>query len=314
MAEVDRRHVLATLAAGLMTTGQAFAAPSPSQEIAQRLAQAQQDGKVYGLHTLLVSQGGRLIIEHYGRGEDEAWGRPLGTVTFAPDVLHDLRSVSKSVVGLVYSIALAAGKVPSPEAKLYDQFPEYADLANQPGRDRLMIHHVLDMTLGLEWDELTIPYGDLRNSENAMEAAPDRFRFILERSIVGEPGAKWTYCGGATALLGRLIAKGTGEPLLAYCRRVLFDPLDFGPAEWTTGRDGEPHTASGLRLLPRDLLKIGQLVLAGGMWNGKEIVPPDWVKRVTTPVVVIDRGRSYGYHWYMGDGVPLLPQHWVGGI
>jgi CubicO group peptidase (beta-lactamase class C family) len=233
---------------------------------------------------------------------------------FAPDVLHDLRSVSKSVVGLVSGIALATGKVPPPEAKLYDQFPEYPDLAAQPGRDRLTMHHVLSMTLGLEWDELTIPYGDLRNSENAMEAAPDRFRFILERSIVGEPGAKWTYCGGATALLGRLIAKGTGEPLLAYCRRVLFDPLDFGPAEWTTGRDGEPHTASGLRLLPRDLLKIGQLVLAGGMWNGKEIVPPDWVKRVTTPVVVIDRGRSYGYHWYMGDGVPLLPQHWVGGI
>src|SRR3984893_11977415 len=106
-----------------MTTGQAFAAASPSQEIAPRLAQAQQDGKVYGLHTLLVSQGGRLIIEHYGRGDDEAWGRPLGTVTFAPDMLNDLRSVSKSVVGLVYGIALAAGKVPSPEAKLYDQFP-----------------------------------------------------------------------------------------------------------------------------------------------------------------------------------------------
>ncbi len=65
-------------------------------------------------------------------------------------MLHDLRSVSKSVVGLVYGIALAAGKVPSPEAKLYDQFPEYADLANQPGRDRLTIYHVLSMTLGLE--------------------------------------------------------------------------------------------------------------------------------------------------------------------
>jgi hypothetical protein len=88
MAEVDRRHVLATLAAGLMTTGQTFAAASPSQEIAQRLAQAQQDGTVYGLHTLLVSRGGRLVIEHYGRGEDEAWGRPLGTVSpmFRPPV------------------------------------------------------------------------------------------------------------------------------------------------------------------------------------------------------------------------------------
>ena len=207
MIEVGRRQVLAILGAGLMTTGRASAASTPSEQIAQRLAQAQHDGKVYGLHTLLVSRGGTPIIEHYERGEDEAWGRPLGTVIFGPDVLHDLRSVSKSVVGLVYGIALAAGKVPSPEAKLYDQFPEYADLAKQPGRDRLTIHHVLSMTLGLEWDELTIPYGDLRNSENAMEAAPDRFRFILERPIINEPGAKWTYCGGATALLGRLMPR-----------------------------------------------------------------------------------------------------------
>lgn len=320
MTDLNRRHVLAVLGAGLVTSRSALATASPQdidQHIDQRLAQAQQDGKANGLHTLLVSQGGKLVFEHYQPGEDELWGRPLGTVAFAPDVLHDLRSVSKSVIGLLYGIALAAGKVPPPEAKLYDQFPEYPDLAKQPGRDRLTMHHVLSMTLGLEWDELTIPYGDPRNSENAMEAAPERFRFILERPIVGEPGVKWTYCGGATALLGHLIAKGTGEPLLAYARRVLFDPLGFGPAEWSKGHDGEPHTASGLRLLPRDMLKVGQLALAGGAWNGSQIVPADWVRRVTTPVVAIDRGRSYGYHWYMGDvaaGTPPVRHHWVGGI
>jgi CubicO group peptidase (beta-lactamase class C family) len=316
MTNLNRRHLLATLGGGLMAAKSASAA-SPSDDIAQRLAQAQQDGKVDGLHTLVVSRGGRLVTEYYGRGEDEDWGRPLGTVTFAPPVLHDLRSVSKSVVGLLYGIALAAGNVPPPEAKLYDQFPEYADLAKQPGRDRLTIHHVLSMTLGLEWDELTIPYGDLRNSENAMEAAPDRFRFILERSIVGEPGVKWGYCGGATAILGRLIAKGAGEKLHDYARRVLFDPMGFGPSEWSVGSDGEPHTASGLRLLPRDTLKIGQITLADGMWNGKELVPTAWVERATAPVVAIDRGRSYGYHWYMGDitiGAPPRTLHWVGGI
>ena len=282
-------------------TAHRASATSPAEAINQRLAQADQAGKLPGLHTLLVSQGGATVVEHYQPGEDEAWGRPLGIVAFGPDVLHDLRSVSKSVVGLLYGIALADGKVPPPDARLYDQFPEYPDLAQQPGRDRITLHHVLSMTLGFEWDELTIPYGDPRNSENAMEAAPDRFRFILDRPIVGEPGLHWTYCGGATALLGRLIAKGTGEALLPYARRVLFDPMGFGPAEWMKGADGEPHTASGLRLLPRDMLKVGQLALAGGAWNGQQIVPADWVKRVTTQVVPIDRGRSYGYQWYMGD-------------
>jgi CubicO group peptidase (beta-lactamase class C family) len=316
MTNLNRRHLLAILGAGVTTGRPAFGQTLP-QDIDARLTQAVQGGRISGLHALLVNHGGKVMFEYYGRGEDESWGRTLGTVVFAPDVLHDLRSVSKSVVGLVYGVALAAGKVPPPETKLYDQFPEYADLAKQPGRDRLSVHHVLSMTLGLDWDELTIPYGDLRNSENAMEAAPDRFRFILERPIVGEPGAKWTYCGGATALLGRLIAKGIGEELLAYSRRVLFDPLGVGPAEWTKGADGEPHTASGLRLLPRDMLKVGQLALAGGNWNGRQIVPSDWVKRITTPVVAIDRGRSYGYHWYMGEvvaGMPPRSNHWVGGI
>jgi CubicO group peptidase (beta-lactamase class C family) len=314
MTRLDRRLLLAALGAGLAAPRLALA-QSASQGIDARLAQAEQAGRVSGLHVLLVSQRGKLVFAHYGRGEDESWGTPLGTVAFAPDVPHDLRSVSKSVVGLLYGIALAAGKVPPPEARLYDQFPEYPDLAKQPGRDRLTIHHVLSMTLGFEWDELTIPYGDPRNSENAMELAPDRYRYILERPIVGEPGVKWTYCGGATALLGRLIARGTGQTLHDYGRRVLFDPLGFGPSEWSTGTDGEPRAASGLRLRPSDMLGVGELVLAGGAWNGRQIVPADWVKRATTPVVASGSARSYGYQWYIGD-VAVGPRtlHWVGGI
>jgi CubicO group peptidase (beta-lactamase class C family) len=307
MTNLNRRHVLAALGAGVIHARHAFAKAS-LQAIGERLTQAQHDGRVSGLHALLVSQGRTLVFEYYARGENES---------FAPDVLHDLRSVTKSLVVLVYGIALAAGKVPPPEAKLYDQFPEYADLGKQPGRERLTVQHALSMTLGLEWDELTISYGDPRNSDQAMEAAPDRFRFILERPIVDEPGVTWTYCGGATALLGRMIAKGTREELLAYARRVLFGPLDFGPAEWTKGHDGEPHSASGLRLVPRDMLKVGQLVLAGGAWNGSQIVPSDWMKRVTTPAAAIEPGYSYGYHWYLGEsmaGTPPRSHHWVAGI
>ena len=132
MSKLDRRQLLTVLGAGLLTTPYAFAR-SISQEIAQRLAQAQQDGKVEGLHALLVSQGGDLVFEHYGQGDDEAEGRgPLGTVVFGPDVPHDLRSVSKSVVGLAYGIALAAGKVPPPEAKLYARFRNIPTLPANP--------------------------------------------------------------------------------------------------------------------------------------------------------------------------------------
>lgn len=140
MINLSRRRLLSGIAAGLV------AQPALGQSVAgdpgKRLSQALQSGKVSGLHALLVAQGGGLLLEHYGRGEDEAWDRALGVISFGPDVLHDLRSVSKSVVGLLYGIALAAGKVPPPEAKLYDQFPEYRDLA-APDRDRLTVHHAL---------------------------------------------------------------------------------------------------------------------------------------------------------------------------
>lgn len=316
---IDRRHLMLGTGAALMTTtGNAFASPA-ADDFAGRLAAAEKSGAVSGLDAVLVAKGGKTLFEHYGKGEAQDISRNIfenNVVSFGPEMLHDLRSVSKSVVGLVYGIALAAGKVPPPEAKLYDQFPEYADLAKQPGREKLTIGHVLSMTLGLQWDELTVPYGDdPRNSEIAMEMAPDRFRYILGLPMIGEPGAKWTYCGAATAILGRLITKGTGEKLPAYARRVLFDPIGFGPSEWAISRDGEPRAASGLRLLPRDLLKVGQLALAGGVWQGKQVVPADWVKRVTTPVVTIGDTRNYGYQWYIYDSmIGGRSQHWFGGI
>jgi len=315
---LQRRHAVSGMGALLMasTAGRASVSPNLGADIEQRLADFKKDGRVSGLHALLVAKGDRLLLEHYESGEDENWDGPLGRIAFGPAVPHDLRSVSKSVVGLLYGIALAAGKVPPPEAKLYAQFPEYADLAALPGRDRLTIAHLLTMTLGIEWDELTIPYGDPRNSENAMVDAPDRYRYILERPIVGEPGLKWVYCGGATALLGRLIARGTGEKLLDYARHVLFEPLGFGPSDWTVDRIGEPHAASGLRLLPRDALKIGQLVLAHGAWNGRQIVPFEWVTRATTPIVAIEGRGGYGYQWYTGilsSGTPRALS-WASGI
>jgi len=296
----------------------ALAVAATAADFERRLALVTEHDKLSGLHALLVSQRGKVIFEHYHPGEDETRsGKQLGVVDFAPTVPHDLRSVTKCVVGLLYGIALADGKVPPPDAKLYAQFPKYADLAAQTGRDKLSVAHVLRMTMGLEWDELSVPYGDPRNGETAMNAAPDRYRYILSLPIAGEPGLKWVYCGAATALLGHLIARGTSMPLLEYARRVLFDPMEFGPVEWAQGQDGEPHAASGLRLLPRDMLKIGQLVLATGAWQSRQLVPAAWVEKITTPIVEADRYRSYGYHWYMGDVVPAgqsRPRHWIGGF
>jgi CubicO group peptidase (beta-lactamase class C family) len=220
-------------------------------------------------------------------------------VTFGPDTLHDLRSVTKSVVGLLYGIALDHGLVPPPAAPLLAQFHDYADLAADPQRAKLTVGHALTMTLGMEWDEQR-PYTDPANSEIAMEAAPDRLRFVLERPIVAEPGTAWTYSGGAVALIGALIAKGTGQMLPDFAQKMLFAPLGIEAFEWSAGADGTASAASGLRLRPRDLLRIGALMLGRGEWAGQRVVSAAWVDGSFQPAIPTGDGLDYGRLWFLG--------------
>jgi CubicO group peptidase (beta-lactamase class C family) len=321
MPSLDRRQVLIGAGAALLAqpiaplsaAGPDWVRIAPADagftpDLAARLDKLIADKRAWGLHGVVVVRDGRLVLERYFEAEDNARGRDLGKVAFKPETMHDMRSVSKSVVGLLYGIALAQGKVPAPEARLYAAFPEYADLAAAAGRDRLTIHHVLTMTMGTDWDESSIPYSNPANSEIAMDMAPDRFRYILERRVVMEPGKRWTYCGGATALLARIVAKGTGKPLHAFAREALFDPLGLGPTEWMAGTDGEPIAASGLRMSPRDMARIGMMMSSGGLVGDRRVVPASWLERCTAPIVAVDEVRRYGYHWYMGYiafGTPL---------
>jgi len=274
--------------------------PGFKSDLEALLDKATAEKRVWNLHGVVIMRDGRLVLERYFEGEDNARGTPLGKVAFKADTLHDLRSVSKGIVGLLYGIALGDGKVPPPEATLFASFPEYIDLAADPARNRWTIQNVLTMTMGTDWDELGVPYTDSANSEIAMDMAPDRYRFVLGAPVVMEPGRRWVYNGGATALLARIIERGTGKPLHAFARETLFDPLEIGPTEWFTDDHGETIAASGVRMTPRDLARIGLMMLKGGMWGERRVVPAQWIERSTSPMVDIDETRQYGYQWYLG--------------
>jgi CubicO group peptidase (beta-lactamase class C family) len=233
---------------------------------------ARQAGTLPNLHGVMAARGGQIFFEKYLAGPD-AGRRPLGIIRFEPDTLHDMRSVTKSIVGLLYGIALAADRVPAPESNLLSQFPEYADLSGDSARRSLTVKHALTMTLGTDWDEIPFPYSDPRNGETAMNNAADRYRYVLERPVIESPGVRWIYNGGATALLARLITKGTGQPLHEFAREALFGPLHIENTEWRQGVDGEPIAASGLRMTLRDLARIGVTILNGGQWNGRQVIP-----------------------------------------
>jgi CubicO group peptidase (beta-lactamase class C family) len=278
------------------------------------IGNAVRHGRLRNLHGVVVVRQGRLVFEQYFTGRDQRWGSPLGDVTFGPETLHDVRSVTKSIVSLLYGIAQAQGQVGSIDRPLLDAFPEFADLRTEPARMRILVKHALTMTMGTEWNE-DLPYSDPRNGERQMEAAADRYRFVLDRPLVAAPGERWNYNGGATAVIAKLVSRGTGRPLLDFAQQHLFAPLGITDVDWVTDRTGEAKAAAGLRLRPRDLAKVGQLVLQQGRWGEQEVIPGSWLQEATTAQAQTDRVWRYGYQWWLG-GSPFgdAQTPWVAGF
>jgi CubicO group peptidase (beta-lactamase class C family) len=252
----------------------------------------------FNVHAVLIEHDRHLVYEQYFSGPDESWGRPLGRVTFTRETLHDLRSVTKSVVSALVGMANSSGAIPSLDAPLLDYFPEYSDLA-APERQRITIRHALMMGAGFEWHE-DIPYNDPKNDEIVMTRSPEPIRYVLSRPIIAAPGTTWRYNGGTTQVLGTIVQRAVKQPLVDYAKAMLFDPLGITDFEWLGSLGGVPAAASGLRLRPRDLAKFGSVYLNDGQWNGRTIVPQDWVRestrrRMTFPA---QKARGYAYQWW----------------
>ena len=254
------------------------------------------------IHGVVVVRHGKLVMERYYKGTNDF--RPSSgrseAVEFGPTVKHQLFSVSKSVTSLLIGIARGEGKFPDLDAPTIDHLPaKYADLRT-PDKARITIRDLLTMSSGLDWDE-TRPYSDPQNSEWQMERAPDPYRFVLQRRVAFTPGAVYNYSSGDTELLGLVLADGIGQPIDDYARDKLFGPLGITDFKWVKmPNSGQPFAAAGLLLRPRDMAKLGQLLLTDGQWNGKQVVPKGWVAESMTPRIKGIRGYSYGYQWWLG--------------
>lgn len=279
-----------------------------------------ESGLLRDFHAVACSRNGELVLERYFEGRDEAWGRDLGHMVFGPDTLHDLRSVTKSVTSLLYGIALDQGLVPALDTPIVEGFPEYPDLVTDPERRKVTVEHAFNMAMGMEWDE-SLPYTDPRNSEIMMEQAPDRYRFILDRPIVEPPGQRWIYSGGAVALIGALITRGTGQSLSAFAQANLFGPLGIDTFFWCAGADGEESAASGLRLTTRGLLRIGDMMANGGAFAGRQVVPKSWIDACLTSAIQTAFDTGYSRLWYLEaapapafEGTREATRPWAGGF
>lgn len=293
-------------------------APTPTTSVASLgvLELRIREGEFAGTHSLMVVQHSKTIAEWYFEGQDETILNPLGFVKFTPDTLHDVRSVTKSVVSMLVGIAVSEGAIKDLDAPVLDYFPEYKDLQTD-ARRTITIRDMLSMTSGLHWSELTIPYTDPRNSAVAMYRAKDPYLYTLSQAIDTPAGDRWNYSGGDVAVVAAILTRAVKMPLETYAQLKIFGPMNIR-FEWSRVQ-GIALADAGLRLTPRDMAKLGVMMQNGGRWQGKQVVPKSWVALATSPHARVGRdsacGQKYGYFVWLGPGCETTPHApWFAGI
>jgi CubicO group peptidase (beta-lactamase class C family) len=285
----------------------------------QKLSTDIHAGQFPNTHAVLIERDGRLVYEQYFAGSDEIWGGAVANRTFVASSLHDLRSASKSVTSALVGIALSKDFDQAVERPIRSFFP---NRQLRPQLDAVKLRHVLTMTAGFEWNEMTVPYTDSQNDEGRMYSVKDPLGFVLARPLRDTPGARWYYCSGLTMVLAGVVEQITGKPFDIFAREALFSRLGITNYEWLGSFDTDPRmpsAASGLRLSARDLARFGSVYLHGGQWRGRQIVPAGWVARSTQRQVSVgdlkansskttftygmgseDASWGYGYQWWVG--------------
>ena len=273
------------------------------------LAAALESGEYLNVHAVLVEHKGKLVYEQYLAGDDQDWGTPIGEVRYDGSQVHDLRSISKSVTALLLGIALKDNLEARLNLPLHDYLKKQKNAFDKE-KKQITLRQVLSMSAGFDWNEMTVPYSSGNNDEIQLYRTRDPIGYVLGKTLREQPDERWYYNGGMTMLAAAVIEEITKQPLLEFAKERLFNPLGINrytwhrSSAWPSGH--MPAVASGLRLLPRDLAKIGSLMINEGQWQGKRIVPRSWIKlsrhRYRKDMQPWDREGTYGYglQWWQG--------------
>jgi CubicO group peptidase (beta-lactamase class C family) len=232
-----------------------------------------------------------LMIVRHGKIVAEAYYAP-----YIAGISHDLRSVTKSVVGTLTAIQLQKGDVDSLDHPVVDLFSD-KQIQNVDDRKKsITVQHLLDMTSGLEWMEKAYTPDE---TIMRMYQSPDRTAFVLNQPMAEMPGAKFNYNGGNPYLLSALVNKKSGQNALDFARKELFEPLGIKSAKWgTVDAQGVTDGEAGLFLSPHDMARFGYLYLHNGMWDGKQIIASSWVDMAKAGGVTATFGFHYANLWW----------------
>jgi CubicO group peptidase (beta-lactamase class C family) len=268
-------------------------------------------GKYKEVHSMLIFKDDKLVLEEYFMGHEYKWDAPKHhgeVVTWDRSMSHHIHSVTKSITSTCIGIAIDQGFIESVHQSIFDYLPEHQHL-NTDGKNNITIEHLLTMTSGLQWDEWGPPLSSTNNDIVGIwfhDEGP--ISYVLERRLIDEPGKNFTYSGENMIVLGEIIRNATNMNIDKFSRKYLFEPLGIDSFDWWQRfENGVFETGGGLKMTPRDMVKIGVTFLNSGVWNGKQIISEQWVEKSATPfsgnhginVSGQDSGRlGYSYSWW----------------
>jgi CubicO group peptidase (beta-lactamase class C family) len=247
------------------------------------------------LDSFLLIRDGYIVHDSYFNAFDET-------------MLHDLRSVTKSWTSALIGMAQASGELVQLDASLSELLPDYFANGRHTDKQAITLFHLLAMQSGIDFDDEKMISGAYGGDE-ILEG--DLTEFALEFPIAYDPGATWNYSSLDSQLISAIFTSAMGDSMEEFAAKHLFKPLGITDYRWQQDGKGISIGGGGLYLRPRDMAKLGYLYLHGGLWDGNQIVPADWVEQSSTPqntkayYPLTDQPELiewYGLHWWTWKG------------
>ena len=237
------------------------------------------------ISSLVIFQNGEILEEQY-------FGRMNANRT------HNIKSASKSILSILVGIAIEEGYLEGVDHQIGEFFPDY--FANNPDSAKMAI------TVG---DLLTMRSGlasTSRGSYGRWVISDNWIEYKLDQPMTGRPGIDRNYSTVNTHLLSVILTRATGMSTRAFANRYLFNPMDIDLGGWDRDPQGFYLGGNNMALRPRDMVKVGKLMMDMGEYEGEQLISPDWIVESVTPVTGRRPGViNYGYLWFRRQSAGL---------
>jgi len=237
------------------------------------------------IHSLLIARHGKLVLEEYFHGFDR-------------DTPHDLRSASKSWTNVLIGAAMQAGVPIRLDTPVYETMLGSVPADLDPRKKAMTLEHLISMTAGFDCDDS----GERPGDEDPMQeqtAEPDWYRYSLNVPMAWNSGEQIVYCSMKPNLAVGVLEKIAGESMSEMFYRLVAKPMRMTNYHLFLQPTGQPYGGGGHHFTTRDFMKLTQLFLNDGKWEGRQIVSSEWARKSGAALRVLSptSGQTYGYLW-----------------